>query len=155
MPSLVFPSLPKSERIFIASDAKSGIAPTIPPALSQLPGFSHAASLLPAYPFTGADGGSGTVGTPEEVFCDINSGQRSSTALSLPLFSGPQTIGILLIWGTNAPDRMQGPMASMWTQDDKNQLSRIGETLALALCMDSFRTILESNSYRKNKSCHG
>lgn len=139
MPSLVFPSHPKSERIFIASDAKSGIATTIPPALSQLPGFSHAASLLPAYPFTGDDGGSGTVGTPEEVFCDINSGQRSSTALSLPLFSGPQTIGILLIWGTNAPDRMQGPMASMWTQDDKNQFSRVGETLALALCMDSER----------------
>ena len=110
MPSLVFPSLPKSEQIFIASYAQSGIAPTIPPALSQLPGFSHAASLLPAYPFTGADGGSGTVGTPEEVFCDINFGQTSSTALSLPLFSGPQTIGILLIWGTNAPDRMQGPM---------------------------------------------
>jgi len=141
MPSLVFPSLPKSERIFIASDAQSGIAPTIPPALTQLPGFSHAASLLPAYPFTATnvDGGSGTVGTPEEVFCDINSGQRSSTALSLPLFSGPQTIGILLIWGANARDRIQGPMASMWTQEDKNQMSRVGETLALALCMDSER----------------
>ena len=139
MPSLVFPSLPKSERIFICSDAQSGIAPTIPPALTQLPGFSHAATLLPAYPFTSAKGGSGTVGTPEEVFCDIRSGQGSSTALSLPLFSGPETIGILLVWGDDAHHRIQGPMASIWTQEDSNQISRVGETLALALCMDSER----------------
>ena len=145
MPSLVFPSLPKSERIFIASDAISGTALTIPSALTQLPGFSHAATLLPAYPFTtcSAEDGSGTVGTPEEVFCDIRSGQGSSTALSVPLFSGPQTIGILLIWGANAPDGIEGPMAMpskfKWTQEDKNQISRVGETLALALCMDSER----------------
>lgn len=142
MPSLVFPSLPKSERLFIASDAQSGIVPTIPPPLTQLPGFSHAAMLLPAYPFTSAEGGSGTVGTPEEVFCERSSGQGSSSALSLPLFSGPQTIGILLVWGDNTQERIQGPMDSMdsmWTQEDSNQISRVGETLALALCMDSER----------------
>jgi len=145
MPTLVYPSHPKSERIFIASDAQSGVPPTVPPTLTQLPGFAHAATLLPAYPFSSSVGeGTGTggvIGTPEEVFCDLRSGQRgsSSTALSLPLFSGPQTIGTLIIWGVEAPLRVQGPMTSMWTPEDTSQISRVGETLALALCMDSER----------------
>lgn len=163
MPSIVYPSHPRSERIFIASDAQSGLAPTIPPTLTQLPGFSHASALLPAYPFTAASSGegegswslsSGTVGVPEEVFCDIRSaatGQpNTSTALSLPLFSGPQTIGILLVWGGVEADGLTKQMKgsngevvvqhpTLWTEQDKNQISRVGETLALALCMDSDR----------------
>jgi Osmosensitive K+ channel histidine kinase len=165
MPSIVYPSHPLSERIFIASDAQSGLAPTIPPTLTQLPGFSHASALLPAYPFTTAassfsEGGmssSGTVGIPEEVFCDIYSNPgtpNSSTVLSLPLFSGPQTIGILLVWGggsdvDGSSNNMKGTSSStstniqhdqsLWTEQDKHQISRVGETLALALCMDSDR----------------
>lgn len=166
MPSIVYPSHPLSERIFIASDAQSGLAPTIPPTLTQLPGFSHASALLPAYPFTTAsssslsEGGmssSGTVGVPEEVFCDICSNPgtpNSSTALSLPLFSGAQTIGILLVWGggsdvDGSSNNMKGTSSStstniqndqsLWTEQDKLQISRVGETLALALCMDSDR----------------
>jgi len=174
MPSIVYPSHPRSERIFIASDAQSGLAPTIPPTLTQLPGFSHASALLPAYPFTGAPSSfvegrgeagssslssSGTVGVPEEVFCDVrirpkgrqHQQQRQqeqqhstspSTVLSLPLFSGPQTIGILLVWGSGGDvDTMQHHTAAtaIWTEQDKNQISRVGETLALALCMDSDR----------------
>ncbi|GFH56235.1 hypothetical protein CTEN210_12711 [Chaetoceros tenuissimus] len=161
MPSLVFPSHPKSERIFIASDAQSGMAPTLPPTLTQLPGFSHAAALLPTYPFASSKGssssGSGSVGVCEEVFCDIRSQPTDGddamevkpTALSLPLFSGPQTVGVLLVWGAHPPSDVKlldiwkstsAPLDySLWTKEDKKQISRVGETLALALCMDSER----------------
>lgn len=167
MPSLVFPSHPKSERIFIASDAQSGMAPTLPSTLTQLPGFSHAAALLPTYPFASSKGSSssGSVGICEEIFCDIRS-QRTDdndamevkpTALSLPLFSGPQTIGVLLVWGAHPPSDVKlldiwkstsAPLDySLWTKEDKMQISRVGETLALALCMDSERF---RNRYRSH-----
>jgi len=160
LPSIVYPSHPKSERIFIASDAKSGVAPTIPKTLTQLPGFSHASTLIPAYPFIhatstsstsggGPDEAGGVVGTPEEVFCDLKEG--SSTALSLPLRSGPQTIGILLVWGAEPePSPLIHIRTGMWTQEDKNQISRVGETLALALEMDSerFRNRIQTESIR-------
>lgn len=159
MPSLVFPSHPKSERIFIASDAQSGMAPTLPPTLTQLPGFSHAAALIPTYPFASSKGSSssGSVGVCEEVFCDIRSQPTEGddamevkpTALSLPLFSGPQTIGVLLVWGAHPPSDVKlldiwkstsAPLDySLWTKEDKKQISRVGETLALAFCMDSER----------------
>ena len=159
MPSLVFPSHPKSERIFIASDAQSGMAPTLPPTLTQLPGFSHAAALIPTYPFASSKGSSssGSVGVCEEVFCDIRSQPTEGddamevkpTALSLPLFSGPQTVGVLLVWGAHPPSDVKlldiwkstsAPLDySLWTKEDKKQISRVGETLALALCMDSER----------------
>ena len=159
MPSLVFPSHPKSERIFIASDAQSGMAPTLPPTLTQLPGFSHAAAIIPTYPFASSQGSSssGSVGVCEEVFCDIRSQPTEGddamevkpTALSLPLFSGPQTIGVLLVWGAHPPSDVKlldiwkstsAPLDySLWTKEDKKQISRVGETLALAFCMDSER----------------
>ncbi len=150
VPSLVFPTHPKSERIFIASDAQSGLPPTVPPTLTQLPGFAHAASLLPTYPFTSttssSSSSSGTVGTPEEVFCELQSSRQttstSASTLSLPMFSGSHTIGILLIWGFSQPRVQHGPKAiakSMWTNEDKKQIQRVGETLAIALCMDSER----------------
>ena len=139
VPSIVYPSHPKSERVFIASDANSGIAPTIPPTLTQLPGFSHASSLIPTYPFAASStsaviGSSAAVGTPEEVMCDRRSGNGSSAALSLPLFSGAQTVGVLLVWSSPPP---QPTMTTTWTPEDKEQIRRAGETLALALCMDS------------------
>ncbi len=150
MPLLVYPSLPKSERIFIASDAQSGLPPTIPPTLTQLPGFSHASTLIPKYPFISGAGESGVAGTPEEVFCDLKEG--SSTALSLPLRSGAQTIGILLCWGAKPPQRQFGPWdgQSMWSNDDKKQISRVGDTLALALEMDSerFRNKIQTENLR-------
>lgn len=168
MPSLVYPSHPKSERIFIASDSNSGQAPTVPPTLTQLPGFSHASTLIPTYPFMNADTNTNTdgigssssskgggrrsgVGVPEEVFCDLQQG--SPTALSLPLMSGPQTIGILLVWGADIKldqnvqvpldksidSKQSSPIVSMWTAEDKKQISRVGESLSLALEMDSER----------------
>jgi signal transduction histidine kinase len=151
MPSLVYPSHPKSERLFIASDAQSGVPPTLPPTLTQLPGFSHASTLIPAYPFIHTDGGSVETGVvPEEVFCDLKEGSKG--ALSLPLRSGQQTIGILLCWGAEPPQRQFGPLVStaIWSKDDKNQISRVGETLALALEMDSerFRNRIQSENLR-------
>jgi signal transduction histidine kinase len=139
VPSIVYPSHPKSERVFIASDANSGIAPTIPPTLTQLPGFSHASSLIPTYPFTASStstaiGSSAAVGTPEEVMCDLSTGNGSSAALSLPLFSGAQTVGVVLVWSSPPP---HPTMTTTWTSEDKEQIRRVGETLALALCMDS------------------
>jgi len=144
LPSLVYPSLPKSERIFIASDSKSGLAPTIPPTLTQLPGFTHAANLIPTYPFTAvakdAGGASAAVGTLEEVLCDRKLG--GSAALSLPLFSGAQTIGAVLIWGQQTQcdiDEGIQYQNSIWTDEDKAQIRRMGETVAMALCLDSDR----------------
>jgi signal transduction histidine kinase len=158
LPSAVFPSHPKSERVFIASDANSGLPPTVPPTLTQLPGFAHAATIIPTYPFasatTDAGGVSAVVGTPEEVLCDrrlgSETGSATSTALSMPLFSGPQTIGVLLIWGEQRKKHEQrhsgsenetvdGDIANIWTEKDMAQIRRTGETLAMALCLDADR----------------
>ena len=147
LPSAVFPSHPKSERVFIASDANSGLPPTVPPTLTQLPGFQHAKTIIPTYPFTSKSGSaSAVVGTPEEVLCDRRlgpqTGSASSTALSLPLYSGPQTIGVLLIWGkksrTSHPSK-QDSTTSIWTEKDIAQITRAGETLSFALNMDADR----------------
>lgn len=141
VPLAVYPTLPKTGRVFIASDASSGLPPTVPPILTQLPGFAHAETIIPTYPFTAAassnlNGVSAAVGTPEEVLCDRRLGGKTGeapfTALSLPLFSGPQTIGVLLIWGKR--DVSQNPL---WTERDIAQIRRTGETLAIALCMDA------------------
>ena len=78
LPSIVYPSHPKSERIFIASDAKSGVAPTIPKTLTQLPGFSHASTLIPAYPFIHATSTSSTSGGgPDRKSTRLNSSHRT------------------------------------------------------------------------------
>ncbi len=150
LPSAVFPSHPKTERVFIASDANSGQPPTVPPTLTQLPGFTHAQSIIPTYPFTSSTANAGPgVGTPEEVLCDrrlgSEAGSASSTALSIPLFSGPQTIGVLLIWGEQKKRRdpvnqkAKDNNRSIWTDRDISQIRRAGETLAMALRMDADR----------------
>jgi len=153
LPSAVFPSHPKTERVFIASDASSGLPPTVPPTLTQLPGFANAQSIIPTYPFTSATtdtgGISAVVGTPEEVLCDrrlgSEAGSASSTALSIPLFSGARTIGVLLIWGQQKQrkgpvnEQVNSVVSSIWTDRDISQIRRAGETLAMALRMDADR----------------
>mmetsp|Transcript_36773 Transcript_36773/g.80498 ORF Transcript_36773/g.80498 Transcript_36773/m.80498 type:complete len:82 (-) Transcript_36773:850-1095(-) len=76
--------------MFVAGEVGSGLPPPpMPKTLAKLPGFAHAQSLLPAYPFAssttsdgggGGDGGGGdgssssssTVGAVEEVImCDV------------------------------------------------------------------------------------
>ncbi len=148
VPSSVYPSHPKSERVFIASDASSGLPPTIPPTLTQLPGFQHAQTIIPTYPFASNSGStSAVVGTPEEVLCDrrlgAQTGSATSTALSLPLYSGPRTIGVLLVWGKKSKNYCregdEGDHKSIWTDKDIAQIMRTGETIALALNMDADR----------------
>lgn len=88
--------------MFIAGEVGSGLPPTMPKTLAALPGFTHAQSLLPAYPFASSSGSIGSadaaVGAVEEVFCDISSGGRGGgSALSVPLYSGSRTVGVILV----------------------------------------------------------
>ncbi|KAL7575843.1 hypothetical protein ACA910_003163 [Epithemia clementina (nom. ined.)] len=129
---------PMKDRVFIASDADSGVAPTLPPTLTKLPGFSHAKALMPAYPMVSSsegrnadfDGGV-SVGVVEEVLCDVH--RVGSCALSVPLFMGLQTIGVLLVSPADLPEN---PEESVWTEQDRQQVSRAARSLALALSMD-------------------
>ena len=94
IPVVLYPD-PSSERVFIASEVDSGVAPTLPLTLTKLPGFAHAASLLPAYPMI-SSGTEAWVGIVEEVLCDFQPSNKCA-ALSVPLFSGTQTVGVLLV----------------------------------------------------------
>lgn len=134
LPAILYPH---SERVFIANDANSGEAPHLPRTLTRLPGFEHATSLLPGYPMVSSD--SPGVGTVEEVMCDP---VTKTSALSVPLFQGRQTVGVLLVW-SHPPDAVTG---SHWTQVEKEQISRAAQSLSLALSMDAERKILQKQS---------
>jgi len=128
LPGVLYPH-PSTERVFIASDADAGIAPTVPQTLTTLPGFAHATSLIPRYPMvTSAEAG---VGKPEEVMCDP---RTRASALSVPLFSGAQTVGVLLVWPRGG---------TTWTEREKEQVSRAAQSLSLALSMDIERKALQ------------
>ena len=102
LPVVLYPS-PRSERVFIATDAATGLPPTIPQrSLAKLPGFVHAQTLIPAYPFCTSspqtsskyrgEGDSAVgVGQIEEVMCDPS--QNTGCVLSVPLFHGARTVG--------------------------------------------------------------
>jgi len=74
------------ERIFIASNARSGVPPKIPQALMKLPGFASAKSVMPTYPFStksyGESDAAGVGGVEEGeggvVTCTIISGSRTN-----------------------------------------------------------------------------
>ena len=148
---------PLRDRVFIASDADSGVAPTLPPSLTKLPGFSHAKALMPGYPMVSSDSstndsdnnvnrGGGSVGIVEEVLCDVQ--RVGSCALSVPLFSGLETVGVLLVSPADVEvahyqEQQQQKnrdgstlTSSLWTEHDKQQVSRAAKSLALALSMD-------------------
>ena len=166
IPGQLYPC-PTTERVFIASQSGSGLLPTIPRTLTKLPGFAHAQSLLPAYPFSSGGSspsaaGAAAVGTVEEVMCDLTSGTRGS-ALSVPLYFGSRTVGVLLIWPAAPPEECGGydddECWDPWTEEDKDQVSRTAHSLALALSMDSeraesraqterFRVALEDNLHQ-------
>ena len=129
---------PMRDRVFIASDADSGVAPTLPPTLTKLPGFSHAKALMPDYPmvsssFESSDQGGdrGSVGVVEEVLCDPQ--RVGSCALSVPLFSGLQTLGVLLVSPADLP---ADPAQSVWIEEDRERVSLAARSLSLALSMD-------------------
>ena len=153
--------IPQSiDRIFIANQAAYGRQPqvTIPQTLSQLPGFAHATSLLPGYPMvnTGEQPGIGVV---EEVLCDLGTTRTTSdstttttvrrgAALSVPLFSGSQTVGVLLVSPSDDLIVMNNENDddsedSVWTEQDKEQVARAAKSLSLALSMDTERSALQ------------
>jgi len=132
---------PRRDRVFIAPEADSGVAPTLPTSLTKLPGFSHAKALIPRYPMVSSPSSveesldgfpmDGTVGLVEEVLCDLQS--RGACALSVPLFSGLQTLGVLLVSPADIP---QDPNDSVWSKEDRQQVARAARSLSLALNMD-------------------
>lgn len=132
LPAILYPH-PSQDRVFIANEADSGVAPSLPRALTTLPGFAHATSLLPDYPMVsgGFDAG---VGVVEEVMCDLTSG---APALSVPLFSGSQTVGVLLVCPHGGKQR------STWSQRNREQVGKAAKSLSLALSMDTERKALQ------------
>jgi signal transduction histidine kinase len=140
-PAVVYPH-PMKERVFIANDSDSGVAPTLPMILTKLPGFAHAASLIPGYPMVSMSGNAG-VGEVEEVLCDLKNG---ATALSVPLFAGSQTVGVLLATPSITTKRHNGE--SMWTERDQQQVAKAAKSLSLALSMDTDRSNLRAHNQR-------
>jgi len=147
-PAILYPD-PSTERVFIASDAASGQAPTLPKSLSKLPGFSSAPELLPGYPMLPSATDPG-VGVVEEVLCDI---RFKTSALSVPLLSGSQTVGVLLVSPT-APLETDKNGENSWTKRDKQQVSLAAQSLSMALNMDNERNVLsEQNTiFKENLS---
>lgn len=160
-PAVIFPN-PNDERVFIASDAGSGLPPALPKTLTKLPGFSHASSLLPGYPMLSSSSlpTEPGVGVVEEVLCDI---RYRTAALSVPLLSGPQTVGVLLVSpsvaiktppsassGSGTTTRA-GEMTSKWTMEDKRHVSTAAQSLSMALMMDNERAFLkeQNTSFRE------
>jgi signal transduction histidine kinase len=143
LPAVLYPH-PNSERVFIASGIDSGVAPSLPKMLTKLPGFAHATSLLPAYPMvsSSSDSAAAGVGIAEEVTCDP---RTKTTCLSVPLFFGSQTVGVLLVWPCHG---------ETWTEKDKKQVSRAAQGLSLALSMDTERSALQkqTNHFRESLS---
>lgn len=135
MPAVIFPH-PSSDRIFIANQAESGVAPRLPTTLTTLPGFAHATSLLPDYPMVAGSTEIG-IGVVEEVLCDVGGG---GAALSVPLFAGSQTVGVLLVSPAVRPK--QGS-SSVWTSHDREQVSRAAQSLSIALSMDAEKSVLQ------------
>ncbi len=73
-------------------------------------------------------------------------GGRCRTSLSVTLFNGVDTLGVLMIWPNNNHDNHGDKMNNnyneieqeewTWTSEDKRQVSRAAKALALALSMD-------------------
>jgi signal transduction histidine kinase len=162
LPAVLYPP-PHRDRVFIASDSDSGIAPTLPRVLTKLPGFAHAQSLLPQYPMVASSSslqqqGSLTsevtagVGVVEEVWCHVTtSGTRKqrprAASLSVPLFFGSQTVGVLLV---SPNDAASISSKKAWTLEDREQIARAAQSLSLALSLDQERAaaISSANSAR-------
>jgi hypothetical protein len=153
------------DRVFIASESffsSGGIhrPPTVPAPSGgvMLPGFFQARDLIPSYPFVsaepdredGGDGGERSVSVVEEIALpNMAPAAGPVTALSVTLFSGLNTLGVLMVWPMNssAGDKLN---EWMWTPDDKLQVARAAKSLALALSMDMERasTQLANEQFR-------
>ena len=161
---ITYPS-PSSERVFIASDSSEDgpQQPQILPPRSalRLPGFRDAKDLIPSYPFISASNDDSTdlngdvmftsmaqdssigVSVVEEISPDETSGMKPAL-LSVTLFSGLDTLGVLMIWPHKSKDDSQNCWT--WTESDKLQVSRAAKSLALALSMDNELTTSQVQS---------
>jgi signal transduction histidine kinase len=137
-PAVLYPD-PSTERVFIASDSESKMAPTLPKILTKLPGFAHATTLLPGYPMISSDVNPG-VGVVEEMLCDARSRNK---ALTVPLLSGSQTVGVLLVSPSVFSSKVDN---NFWTEFDRKQVSVAAQSLSMALSMDSERNILKAQN---------
>jgi signal transduction histidine kinase len=180
LPAVLYPHPDTDGRVFIAGDSESKFAPSLPRTLTKLPGFAVAQSLLPGYPMVSSSSATDVgVGAVEEVFCHVPTGKGRNgkgggggAALSVPLLSGSQTVGVLLVSpsddalsqnpeeessmnrsedddndseGENWP-----PVVSVWTESDRMQVARAAKSLSLALSMDTERLALQRhNQYVK------
>lgn len=142
-PAILFPN-PKNERVFIANDSDSGLPPSLPQTLTILPGFSHASVLIPRYPMVSISESEPGVGLVEEVHCD-----GTNTALSVPLFAGSQTVGVLLV-SPSSDDS--------WSTKDRQQVAKAAQSISLALSMETERAVLaeqhQSIQYALSESLH-
>jgi signal transduction histidine kinase len=159
LPAVLYPH-PDKDRVFIASDATSGRAPTLPRTLTKLPGFAVASSLLPGYPMVSASSHQPGIGVVEEVFCDVRGGTSQNgggAALSVPLFSGSQTVGVLLVspsdelssqvvGSSDDLSSAESASSSVWTVEDREQVGRAATSLSLALSMDNERLALQTQN---------
>jgi signal transduction histidine kinase len=140
-PAVRYPH-PSSERVFIANEAESGVAPKLPRTLTTLPGFAHATSLIPGYPLLSTSSSTEAgVGVVEEVLCDVRSG--GGTALSVPLVAGSRTVGVLLVSPIDHMPPASVDTKSVWSTQDREQVARAAKSLSLALSMDTERTALQ------------
>lgn len=156
---------PSSERIFLASDSSENgpQQPQIVPPMSalRLPGFTKAKDLIPSYPFISASENEGdndnrfttmsqdtSIGV--SVVEEISPGESTLAppSLSVTMFSGLDTLGVLMIWPCKSNDDEHNQWS--WSQNDKLQVSRAAKSLALALSMDNERatTQIQSELFR-------
>ncbi len=87
---------------------------------------------------------------------DDNEISASPQPLSVTLFSGMETLGVLMIWPNNKSGRDGGKNSNSnqrsnntqwnWTANDKLQVSRAAKSLALALSMDNERVSSQISS---------
>ena len=171
VPAVSFPT-PQSERVFIASSDSSNSGIHQPPSIPSmgvlgLPGFFSAQSLIPTYPFVSSTDDSEddddemfatvsqdspiSVSVVEEIALpNANSAVADSslTSLSVTLFSGLDTLGVLMIWPYKSSEQTKSSWK--WTKQDKSQVSRAAKSLALALSMDNERasTQLANENFR-------
>jgi signal transduction histidine kinase len=130
LPAVLFPA---SERVFIAH-ASGSLA--LPKTLSKLPGFAQARSVLPTYPILALPNHEQAgIGAVEEFQCG------RAAALSVPLVSGPQTVGALLVLPVDKSE-----CNTAWTNLDRQQVARAAQSLSLALSMDAERALLETQN---------
>mmetsp|Transcript_27210 Transcript_27210/g.55979 ORF Transcript_27210/g.55979 Transcript_27210/m.55979 type:complete len:765 (-) Transcript_27210:612-2906(-) len=148
-----------------------------------LPGFTKASDLIPSYPFVSssqhddiAESGSevssdGSIGvsTIEEISIGSTMEESNPKALSVTLFNGMETLGVLMIWPYRGQNLQQQKLSMdgrnqtidiqevkidlnewTWTSNDKLQVARAAKSIALALSMDNERasTQMQSEQFR-------